>query len=1140
MIRTSLSLLAMTLLLPASAAEQTTKRDPISIPQAEARRLEVLFLGAPTANHPAHDPVERYRILKKGLGLEGINLSYSESLEEALNPAFLAKFDSVLLYGNWKDISPTQEKALIDYVEAGHGFVPVHCASACFEKSAAFVKLVGGHFKCHGGEIFEVTTIAPEHPAIKGVPVLKAWDETYQHDRLAEDRNVLQVRKSKEGDEPWTWVRNQGKGRVFYTASGHDQRVWEQAAFHSLLAKGLSWSSGPEAQARLTKLAAPATRQVDLEVPLPGYRDHKAITRGQDPLSPADSAKLIQVPPGYRCSLFASEPDIVNPIFVGWDHRGRAYVIETIDYPNNLHDGNIGNDRITLCEDTDGDGRADKFTRFADKLSIPTSLVCVNGGVLCTNGGDLVFLKDTNGDGIADERKVVVSGFGTGDTHAGCSNLRYGLDGYIYGTVGYSGFKGRADGKELSFGMGPWRMKSDFSGLESLQNTTNNTWGLGFTEDFDVLGSTANGNPSWVFTLPRERYDHFGMKQPRTPVADDCPLIYPSSMDIRMVDFQDRYTAAAGHAFYNAARFPAEDRKVAYVTEPTGKLVGQFDIAARDGNLKAVQRRNNIFNSADAWTSPVCAEVGPDGAVWVCDWYNLIIQHNPQPNKASAGVDFTTGKGNAYDTPLRDKKHGRVWRVFPDGSADDAKADLDPAKPANLVAALSHSNQLWRLHAQRLIVENHLVALVPELRSLLARNDLSAVHAMWTLIGLKAASREDAAAALASTSAGLRRAGRDCAPELAPEALLACLKTCTDPRELSEVLAAISRIPASDAVAKALLDTHPALTTPALKEAWKMATRQNAREMLAISGSSVAAQTKVNLAVNGAFESGVTPDSWELKLYRGELKDIVMETVAQGRTGRALHLSAKSKADFGAGQVIKVTPGKSYRVSAWARCGKIDGAGPMLNVHGGPQSEVLRNAKDWTQLSLTFTANADTALIHCLLGSLNPASGEAWFDDLQVEETDELADTPSDLKNYLDSLGRQQVAVKAKFAPDAAVHKRGADLYLKNCAACHQPDGKGLAHGFPPLAGSSRLLGDAALPAGIVLLGLQGPVTASGQPYNNIMPAMPLKDDEIADVLTYARQNFGNDVAPVTAAQVKARREALGARKEPLTAKDLN
>lgn len=991
MIRTSLSLLAMTLLLPATAAEQTVKRDPVSIPQVDARRLEVLFLGAPTANHPAHDPVERYRVLKKGLGLEGINLSYSESLEEALNPAFLAKFDSVLLYGNWKNLAPAQEKALLDYVEAGHGFVPVHCASACFEKSAAFVKLVGGHFKCHGGEIFEVTTIAPEHPAIQGVPVLKAWDETYQHDRLAEDRNVLQVRKSKEGDEPWTWVRNQGKGRVFYTASGHDQRVWEQAAFHSLLAKGLNWSSGPEAQARLAKLAPPATRQVDLEVPLPGYRDHKAITRGQDPLSPADSAKLIQVPPGYRCSLFASEPDIVNPIFVGWDHRGRAYVIETIDYPNNLHDGNIGNDRITLCEDTDGDGRADKFTRFADKLSIPTSLVCVNGGVLCTNGGDLLFLKDTNGDGIADERKVVVSGFGTGDTHAGCSNLRYGLDGYIYGTVGYSGFKGEAEGKPLNFSQAVWRMKADFSGLESLQNTSNNTWGLGFTEDFDVLGSTANGNPSWVFTLPRERYERFGMKQPRTPVADDNPLFYPSSMDIRQVDFLDRYTSAAGHAFYNAARFPAEDRKVAYVTDPTGKLVGQFDIVPRDGNLKAVQRRNNIFNSADAWTSPVCAEVGPDGAVWVCDWYNLIIQHNPQPNKAAAGVDFQLGKGNAYDTPLRDKKHGRVWRVFPDGSADDAKADLDPAKPATLVAALSHSNQLWRLQAQRLIVENKLEVCVPELRTLLSGGNLAAAHAFWALAGLHALRADDIEIGFQSSSPAVRRAARASA-ELAPAALLASLKHTQDPRELAESLVAVSRLAPSAAAATALLEIKPG-GLAMLQDAWQMATRQHAHELIA-------------------------------------------------------RLGAKS-----------------------------------------------------------VTADVELA---------------------------------TDLQKYLAAAKAPIAAVKFKFPRDAAVHQRGADLYLKNCAACHQPDGKGLEHGFPPLAGSARLLGDAAMPAGIVLLGMQGPVTASGQPYNNIMPAMPLKDDEIADVLTYVRQNFGNDVAPVTAAQVKARREALGARKEPLTAKDLN
>ena len=179
---------------------------------------------------------------------------------------------------------------------------------------------------------------------------------------------------------------------------------------------------------------------------------------------------------------------------------------------------------LPICEDTDGDGRADKFTVFADKLSIPTTLAFSNGGVICTNGSDVLFLKDTDGDDVADERKVLFTGIRTGDTHAGTSNFRYGIDNWIWATTGYSGFGGTVGGKQHNFSSGVYRFKPDGSAMEFLQNTTNNTWGLGFTEEFDIHGSTANANPSWYLSFPRRYYERAGLAQPRTPRADDNPL----------------------------------------------------------------------------------------------------------------------------------------------------------------------------------------------------------------------------------------------------------------------------------------------------------------------------------------------------------------------------------------------------------------------------------------------------------------------------------------------------------------------------------------------------------------------------------------------------------------------------------------
>ncbi|MEO6596536.1 MAG: PVC-type heme-binding CxxCH protein, partial [Planctomycetota bacterium] len=602
--RSTVALLLSTLLaLPSPGQEPGQVPGPAPSPApAEGRRLQVLFLGAPTQNGPHHDPITRYRTLKAGLGTEGIDLTYSEDPAASFAPAALAPFDAVLLYGNWQQMGTLPEaqlRALLGYVENGGGFVPVHCASACWGHSPQFVRLVGARFSTHGGEEFSVRNVA-EHSILTGIEGYRAWDETYVHDAPADDRVILQMRDQ----EPWTWVRTQGKGRVFYTAGGHDHRVWDLPQFQDLLRNGIYWAVGDAKRALLTQLALPHLEQE--AVSLPGYRRRAEITMAQKPLSPSESMKLIAVPIGMHLSLFANEPDIRNPIHVAWDHRGRAFVIETVDYPNNLAKRDLGHDRITICEDTDGDGRADRFTRFAEGLSIPTSLTFANGGVICTNGTDILFLADTDGDDRADVRTVLFSGFHMGDTHAGVSNLRWAQDGWYYATIGYSCFTGTVGGEAHDFAQGLFRFRPidqkpnsknlDGQKLEFLQHTTNNTWGLGFTSDFEVFGSTANGNPSWLFTFPERTYRGVGLEPTKVLRTDDDPSFFPMSRDIRQVDFFGRFTAAAGHAIYTARRFPPAYReRAAFVCEPTGKLVATFELERHGAGFLAHQSPNNLF-----------------------------------------------------------------------------------------------------------------------------------------------------------------------------------------------------------------------------------------------------------------------------------------------------------------------------------------------------------------------------------------------------------------------------------------------------------------------------------------------------------------------------------------------------------------
>jgi len=1155
-------------------------------PAQEARHVEILFFGAPTANGPHHDPIERYRVLKKALGVDGINLTYTEDLAD-IRRDVLDRYDGLMLYGNWKQneaMDPAQEKALLGYVNDGGAFLPIHCASACFGGSEAFVNLVGGRFKSHETGVFRTTIAAKDHPIMRGFEGFETWDETYVHDRLTDDRTVLQVRDA----EPWTWVRSQGKGKVFYTAYGHDMRCWDQSGFQELMRRAILWSVGSEVRGKVAAMQLPKLESE--EMILPGYREHKTITQGQKPLSPSESLKLAQVPNGFTISLFANEPEIVNPIHITWDHRGRAYVIETVDYPNNLQAGNIGHDRIHICEDTNGDGKADKFTLFADKLSIPTSAVCVNGGLICTNGSDMIFLKDTDGDDKADVRQVLFTGFKTHDTHAGVSNLRYGFDNWIYATDGYAGFDGVVGGQPMKFDTGLFRFKPDGSRLEFLQTTTNNTWGLGFTSDFDILGSTANGNPSWFYTFAKELYAGAGLTQPRTPAGDNNPKFFPASMDIRQVDQLDRYTAAAGHGFYTSNRFPENYRdRIAFVCEPTGKLVGQFEVTAQGADFVSRQLPNNLYSSADGWSGPVFAETGPDGAVWIADWYNLIIQHNPTPNKISAGYDAKTGQGNAYETPLRDTSLGRVFRVYPTGTPDDANPKLIPTDLGSLLAGLGHPNLFWRLQAQRLIVESGSPTAAAKLKEIVKIPGHAAIHAFYALQGLSALDADTVKTALASTSRGLRRAAIANAPlddTLAAAVIKNDLITAANSRELAEIFVGLTRIPPSESIGRALHATLLAgkdmiLGDSTLNDAWQMAARHHAPGVILAASTALVPDTtkpSPNILPDPGF-SGPGLGPWSLRSYQVERPGTVEVSITPGgrNGGTALKISSPFPADCGAGVTFPVKPHTRYRFGGWVRTEKLEnrgGRGALLNIHAGATSQAVSGTNDWQELSLEFDSGAQQeVLLHCLFGGYGGGIGTAWYDDLYLVEigtADISAPIEAVAKNFtakgepaarkalaaalasrtdafskslVAALGTAPVEVKAlvrKNLPIPAVHERGLAVYGRTCIACHGPEGKGVPGAFPPLDGSSWATGDPSIPARILLLGLQGPIEVSGQKFENIMPPhTDLKDGEIADVLTYVRQNWGNDATPVTEDLVKQTRAKFASRGKPWTAAEL-
>ncbi len=542
----------------------------------------------------------------------------------------------------------------------------------------------------------------------------------------------------------------------------------------------------------------------------------------QVPLPPSESARHMVMQPGFASELWASEPQITKPIALAWDVRGRLWIAETIDYPNELRPAEQGRDRIKICEDTDGDGRADIFTVFAEKLSIPTSFVFASGGIIVSQAPDMMFLKDTDGDDVADVRERLFTGWGIGDTHAGPSNLRYGLDNWIWGAVGYSGFDGVVGGKRHKFGMGVFRFKPDGSVLEFVRSSNNNTWGLGFSEEGIVFGSTANRNASWHMAVPNRFYEQVrGWSAARMETIADSQAIHPITKKVRQVDQHGLYTAGAGHALYTARAFPKEYwNRVSFVCEPTGHLVGWFRLDGVGADF-AARNLGSFLASDDEWSAPIAAEVGPDQALWVLDWYNYIIQHNPTP------AGFKTGKGNAYETPLRDKRHGRIYRVIHTGSgrskevAKHARVRPRLGSVTELVDGLTGENQLWRLHAQRLLVEGGKAQATPGLLELVKSRsvddlglNVGAIHALWTLHGLGMIRLDDSLVykevmgALKHPSAGVRRAAVMVLPGSASAAralLEAGVLKDSDPQVRLAGFLALTEMPPQKALAESVV-----------------------------------------------------------------------------------------------------------------------------------------------------------------------------------------------------------------------------------------------------------------------------------------------------------------------------------------------
>ncbi len=756
----------------------------------------------------------------------------------------------------------------------------------------------------------------------------------------------------------------------------------------------------------------------------------------QFPLSVKGSKERTQVAPDLRLELFAAEPDIAKPIFMAWDERGRLWIAETRDYPHDVKPDGMGNDSIKICEDTDGDGRADKFTVFADHLNIPTGFVFANGGIIVAQSPRFLFLKSSKGDDHADIRQEIMTGWGINDTHAQANNLHYGHDNWLYGAVGYSGFKGNVGGKDLQFAQGTYRFKADGSALEFLHQFTNNTWGQSANAFGDQFGGTANNAPFFFGGIPATIVPKGtrGITAKRINTEDKNHTITPN---FRQVDVMGGFTAAAGSALINSPNLPARLQGRALVCEPTMKNISVMDVQ-RDGAGYVANDGFNLVASSDEWMSPVFAEVGPDGAVWFSDWQNYIIQHNPTPSVERGGYAAKTGVGGAHENPLRDHERGRIYRVVWDQAKPAAIKSLKGASTAQLVAALGDDNQFWRLTAQRLLVEGQHTDAAPALKKIVSASaPLAALHALWTLHGLGQLDDSTHRAGLLHADAAVRRnATRALGRDASAVSLFFSSAVVSDPDPLTKLaalvkLAEFSTTPQIKTVVTNVLRNPSNQQDEWLKEASRLLAR--------IHGAGLYKEGP-NLLPNPGFETlgaDGLPVGWQRRDY-GDRPANTSAAWSMAGTERdfhggkfALRVNTTGDADTSFYADVPVKPNTQYRLAGWIRARSLRGKA-SLNLHGTRvETETIRRDTDWAEVEIEFNSGALTT---ASVNLLHVARGESFFDDVRLVELTLVDDG-------------------AKLQPgDAARGQLLATKHPAACILCHTIKGQGSTVG-PALDG---------------------------------------------------------------------------------------
>jgi putative membrane-bound dehydrogenase-like protein len=485
------------------------------------------------------------------------------------------------------------------------------------------------------------------------------------------------------------------------------------------------------------------------------------------PLSPEKSMATMQLSERLTVELVAAEPMVQDPVAMCWDASGAMYVAEMGDYPAEMEGG-----RIRKLEDLDRDGKMDRATLFVAKVAYPTSVLPYQDGVLVAAAPDILYFRDGNGDGVAEQRTVIISGFGQGNQQLRVNGLIWGLDGWVYGAngrsdgeIGFVNESGVAISTPISIRNRDFRFHPSYQQIETTGGFTQ------FGQSFDDFG---NRFISWN-TIPirhvvmEQRYLSRNAKAPITAttaelsVEGSTPRVFPISRTTKRFNAEPPgyFNASCGLSIYRGNALPIDFRGNAFACEPLSNLVHR-DVLDGTGTTFTARRAadeldREFLAATDPWFRPVNTATGPDGALYIADFYRPWVEH-PQwvaDERARKSVDFSVGK-----------EYGRIYRVVAKGNTHnktDGSHDLTLMSDDQLLELLKWPNAWQRETAQRLLVARGTVDLTQvQVRARDGKSDLERLHAYAVLYGLRSksgASSRWLSSMLDDTCAAVRKMG---------------------------------------------------------------------------------------------------------------------------------------------------------------------------------------------------------------------------------------------------------------------------------------------------------------------------------------------------------------------------------------------